>query len=1173
MRDYLRQYCRAGALIDDVVLCVEEACANAIRHSGSPDDIEITLRFTRTKILATVTDHGRGFDVESFDPQLPPDPGAEHGRGLFIIATLMDSLELRLDGGLEVRMARRGAAHCEPLPLESGLGEPRGSDQLGHREARTRAMLEEIDEGFVALDWEYRYVYANEPACRLLGRSRDELLGRRLLALFPKLRGSELERIFWAAMELGSPAAMEWWSPVIDGWVEVRVYPTPAGVTAYFHDITARKRSETERQRAADDLRESQARFRALFESIQESFYLAEIVGDSDGAPRDFRYLEVNPAFEKLMDHERDRLVGRLASEVVPDLDSAWVAVLAEVADTGEPARYSQYSEVFERQFEILVFRPAARQVGVLVADITERTQAECERERLIAELQERDGELQVQSEELQAQTEELQAQTEELQAQTEKLGVQAESLGERARLAESLNAIEHRVHAALDIEAVLQAALDEAVRALALDAGVIAMREEPAWVIRRQYGLAAEDVGVRLTEQEAPNATGAMTAGEPLAVSDTMAGSATVVGFAGAHDLRSVLAVPLIVRGRVIGCLLLYGRQVRRFDEVETDFGRKLGATVSLAIENARLLEAELAARRGEAERAARLAVLKEIADRAASSLDSRAVASAVVDSVHCLLAARQVQIRLVSDDALLLESAASVDPDGMLERLGALPVDSDTETAVCFRSAARSIGEDVGACLVSDESRQNALDAGVHSYVLVPLVVSGQVVGTFYVAWTRPRRFATEELSFIEAVAAQSATGLENARRFERERRLAAMNAALSAIDRAIHSLLDVAEIVQTALREGAAVLGSETAGLSIHDDEAARFRVAYVHNYPQDRVGILIPDHHDTHGVEAMRTGRTLAVSDTRDDPRVVPELMAAWSIKSVICAPLVVRGRPVAVVYYNYHATAHRFSEQEVDFVTNLASSLSLALENASLYEAQRTIATTLQQNFLHELPVVAGLDLGAVSRPANEPELVGGDFSDVFVVDDRHVVVLIGDVAGKGVRAAGLTETVRSTVRALATIDSSPDFILAKTNELLLRYDSGEPHVTAFLAVLDPHTGHVSYASAGHPAPIHLGAFTCAPLVVAYGPPLGSFERPYASGHTMLTLEDYLVLYTDGVTEARREGDLFGEQRLLEAVSGLRGRSAHEAAAGVRDAAFAFAGRLRDDLQVVVVRLA
>ena len=108
-------------------------------------------------------------------------------------------------------------------------------------------------------------------------------------------------------------------------------------------------------------------------------------------------------------------------------------------------------------------------------------------------------------------------------------------------------------------------------------------------------------------------------------------------------------------------------------------------------------------------------------------------------------------------------------------------------------------------------------------------------------------------------------------------------------------------------------------------------------------------------------------------------------------------------------------------------------------------------------------------------------------------------------------------------------------------------------------MLDPHTGHLSYASAGHPAPVHLGAFTCRPLEVAYGPPLGSFERPYANAHATLTLEDYLVLYTDGVTEARRGGELLGERRLLEIVAGLRGRSAQEVAEGVRDAALAFAG--------------
>ena len=245
----------------------------------------------------------------------------------------------------------------------------------------------------------------------------------------------------------------------------------------------------------------------------------------------------------------------------------------------------------------------------------------------------------------------------------------------------------------------------------------------------------------------------------------------------------------------------------------------------------------------------------------------------------------------------------------------------------------------------------------------------------------------------------------------------------------------------------------------------------------------------------------------------------------------------------------------------------------AFENARLFEEQQRIATVLQQHFIHPMPTVRGLDLGVVSHSAYEPELVGGDLSDVFVVDDTHVVVLIADVAGKGVHAAGLTETVRSTVRALAAVDPAPAFVLARTNELLLRFEPDQPHVTAFLAVVDPHTGHVGYASAGHPAPVHLGATTSRTLDVRFGPPLGSFTRPYAGGHTMLAIDDYLVFYTDGVTEARHDGDLFGEERLVELVAGLRGRSAQDVANGVRLGALAFADQLHDDLEVVVLRLA
>ena len=236
-------------------------------------------------------------------------------------------------------------------------------------------------------------------------------------------------------------------------------------------------------------------------------------------------------------------------------------------------------------------------------------------------------------------------------------------------------------------------------------------------------------------------------------------------------------------------------------------------------------------------------------------------------------------------------------------------------------------------------------------------------------------------------------------------------------------------------------------------------------------------------------------------------------------------------------------------------------------------AGRGIAATLQENFIHPLPEVAGLELGIVSQAAYEPELIGGDFSEVFELPDGRIVVLIGDVAGKGIKAAGLTETVRSTVRTLAAIDPSPSFVLAKANELLLRYDPDEPHVTAFFAVLDPQSGHLTYASAGHPTPLHLSPFSCRPLGVSFGPPLHSVPCQYQEEHLRLSRDDYLLLYTDGVTEARRDEEQFGEMRLTEVVSHLRGRSAQEVAEGVRAAALEFAGSLRDDLQVVCLRLA
>ncbi len=236
----------------------------------------------------------------------------------------------------------------------------------------------------------------------------------------------------------------------------------------------------------------------------------------------------------------------------------------------------------------------------------------------------------------------------------------------------------------------------------------------------------------------------------------------------------------------------------------------------------------------------------------------------------------------------------------------------------------------------------------------------------------------------------------------------------------------------------------------------------------------------------------------------------------------------------------------------------------------LYEAQRRIATTLQENLVHPLPTIAGLELAFLSLPAHRTELLGGDFHDVFRVADDRVVVLIGDVMGKGVKAAGLTETVHSAVRALGLVVSSPAEILGHVNRLLLA-EEYDQFVSALVLVIDPTTGRCRLASAGHPPPVVVSAGEARLLEPRYGPPLGTFELPYAAREFDLVLGETIVLYTDGLTEARDNGELFGEGRLLDAVRDAPDRTPQALIEHLREAVLAHAGTLRDDLEILVLR--
>jgi PAS domain S-box-containing protein len=135
----------------------------------------------------------------------------------------------------------------------------------------------------------------------------------------------------------------------------------------------------TARERADDAPRQSEERYRSLFNRMSEGFALHEILCDERGEPRDYRFLEINPAFEKLTGLRREDVVGRLMSEVLPNDDPHWVKVYGAVALTGEPAHFDHYSPALRRHYEVVAYRPAPQQFAVVFLDVTEHRRTEDE--------------------------------------------------------------------------------------------------------------------------------------------------------------------------------------------------------------------------------------------------------------------------------------------------------------------------------------------------------------------------------------------------------------------------------------------------------------------------------------------------------------------------------------------------------------------------------------------------------------------------------------------------------------------------------------------------------------------------------------------------------------------------------------------------------------------------
>lgn len=303
-----------------------------------------------------------------------------------------------------------------------------------------------------------------------------------------------------------------------------------------------------------------------------------------------------------------------------------------------------------------------------------------------------------------------------------------------------------------------------------------------------------------------------------------------------------------------------------------------------------------------------------------------------------------------------------------------------------------------------------------------------------------------------------------------------------------------------------------------------------------------------------------------------PRTQADLQA--HISSSMIVPLVARGRVLGALSLAVLGAGGRpaYTREDLAFVSEVASHAAVALDNARLYEQQRDIAGILQTALLPpSLPEIAGVEVAASHRPGLDGAEIGGDFYDVFASGESWIAV-VGDVCGKGPAAAALTALVRHTLRA--TADEGPEGAVARVHEAI-RSSGEDTYCTLCCAEFERNgTGIAArVTTAGHPEPRIIGRDGAVRRLSVTGPLVGGFDGPvYGSESIRLESGEVLFMCSDGVPEARRQDEVFGDERLEALLGRLQGLAPAELIAELEREVLRFVdGRPRDDIALFALR--
>lgn len=463
-------------------------------------------------------------------------------------------------------------------------------------------------------------------------------------------------------------------------------------------------------------------------------------------------------------------------------------------------------------------------------------------------------------------------------------------------------------------------------------------------------------------------------------------------------------------------------------------------------------------------------------------------------------------------------------------------------------------------------------AQELGIQSMLVAPLSVPGRQMGALTFGYlSGPGEFDEYAQDFAGKIGASLSLALNNAWLFHEATHSARLSEALATVNEILLSALTVENVIARLVGEVSEVAGADKS--LVIEVRGATYMVTHVRNVSDGLIGVEKDASFFPAFAAAAAKRAPVLIEDTWNDPRTNKDFVVPYDLRAFQLLPITTHGKVTNVVALAY-SRPQTFDEDDYRSAERMSAAMSVALNNARLYENEHLIADRLQGALLALPDTIPGLEFAHSYHSASDASRVGGDFYDVFELDQDHVGITIGDVAGKGLDAAVMTSLAKNTIRAHANErGKAPSRILALTNEVVFRSTPHESFVTLFFGILDRRDGRLVYASAGHPAAVVVGSHGSMVMLPMTGPILGAFEGlVYDEAEVRMSPDDVLFLYTDGLTEARNDQDFYGEERLYGLLPAMR----HRDPAGVVDDVLAnvlqfTGGQLRDDLAVLAIR--